>query len=201
MSYHLKSPMPPVVSVICSNCGEYAEFEHATIQTIKKNSDVDFFKKSSFFEFQDAQGLPGYAIYYPRLGRNLENLENLPDGYEKKAWSHNQYWRHRSGDMGVIQCNSCSKRRKHNLKWPDDAYFKVDYKDDWLWAFDRKTARLLLDYISSGDRNKTITGYTDAKTHKIEIKGYHSFLLKIPEIFQTKKARPKLVKKLTKILS
>ena len=201
MSYHLTSPMPPILSVRCPNCTKHAIFEHVTAQPIQKNVDVDFFKKSPFFEFQDVEGRPGYAIYFPRLGRNLENLESLPEGYDNKAWQHSKYWRHRSSDMGVLQCNNCSCRRKHNLQWPEDAYFKVEYKGDWLWAFDRETAQLLLNYIESDERNKTIIGYIQAKTHKIEIKGHHSFLLKIPAKFQARNARDPIVKKLRKVLA
>ena len=201
MSYHLTSPMPPVLSVRCPSCGECSEFEHATVQVIQKNNDIDFFKKSSFFEFEDTEGHPGYAIYFPRLGRDLENLESLPDGYDIKDWQHDKYWGHRSCDMGVLQCNNCFLRSKHNLKWPEDAYFKVEYKGDWLWAFDKATAELLLNYIASDERNKTISGFIQAKSHKIEVKGYHRFLLKIPEKFQARQARGPIVKKLRKVLA
>ena len=193
--------MPPILNVRCPSCSKCAEFEHVTVQTIQKNVDVDFFKKSKFFEFQDADGVPGYAIYYPRLGFNLERLKKLPDNYDKKLWQHSKYWRHWLTDMGVLQCNHCSYRRKHNLRWPEDAYFKVSYKGDWLWAFDRDTAELLLNYIESYERNKTISGYIQAKTHKVEIKSHHSFLLKIPEKFQARKAREPIIKKLRAILS
>ena len=82
---------------------------------------------------------------------------------------------------------------KHKLDWPEEAYFQVSYKGKVLWAYDRKTASKLLNYIKSDDRRK-----------RIELQPSYivqdAFLRKIPEHFQTAKARKAIAKKLEKIL-
>jgi len=88
--------------------------------------------------------------------------------------------------------------KKHNLKWPEEAYFQINYKGQVLWAFDRKYALKLLSYIESKERKKRIVGYSGKPWNTIISQDW--FLRHIPEHFQTAKARPEIVKKLKSIL-
>ena len=77
--------------------------------------------------------------------------------------------------------------QKHELNWPNDAYYVVMYRQQALWAFHREAAIDLYDYLKE-----------DLRDHK---KYRHSFfLLHIPTIFKQKKARVHVTKQLQNLL-
>jgi len=88
---------------------------------------------------------------------------------------------------GAFSCGACYKRGEHTLNWPEDAYYSISYKGKVLWAFNYESALDLLNYIKSTDRQRT------------KYKWGH-FLLYIPTVFKTKKARSVIVKRLSKLL-
>lgn len=187
------NPMPHVVAVECPNCKSEANFEFAECVKIKLRADIEYFEKSQFFEVVKIQNSGGqfhnFAFYYHKQRQNnLPELNDLPENYDILDWAHSQYLCRSHGfDIGVVVCPKCQFQRKHNLKWPDDAYFKIQYKGQLLWAFDRSSGLELLKFIQSTDRNRANF------LHR-------SFLMKVPALFLNKKARPEISKKLTQIL-
>lgn len=177
----------------CPECRSIADFINSNQIKVKKK-DKDYFLQSKFFKlhesgFSKAQRTSYYTLHYPLLMPKLENISDLPEGYTAEYWrsSYREYG-------GVLNCSSCNTCQIHILNWPDDAYFQLDYKGKTLWAYDRSYAIKLRDYIKSGDRKKR----HPASTETYIFQDY--FLRKIPEHFQTKKARDEIVSKLNKLL-
>ncbi len=197
--------MTPYATIRCPECGGAANFAFATWQIIKKE-DVKFFERSKDFEVFKGQHSHGSyfraALYYPGLNNNLENIHNLPEGYKASQWRH-RYWYStppkEKYNAGTIRCTECLVQKKHQLNWPADAYFQIDHKGQTLWAYDRKFALKLLKYIESNDRDKTVYWHPHGQPDKL-YPADDWFLRKIPEHFQTAKARPAIVKKLKKLL-
>lgn len=89
--------------------------------------------------------------------------------------------------MGVVACRACGCRRKHDLEWPEEAYFQIEYKGKALWAFDRERAGELLENVRSEDRNRQ--GFK-----------WRSFLMHVPSHFPRKAAREAVSKKFERLL-
>lgn len=192
------------LDIVCDKCGGLAQFEFALIRAITRKADRAYFEKSRDFLVLPAKHAGSYkrAAYFPNLGNNLHNISRLPEGHSVDEWqaSKSGFSFDGQGGLGVLTCASCHRRRKHELRWPDDAYFRVDYRGHQLWAYNRANAVKLLNYIRSDERKKGIKGFIDLGDRKIEIDGIDSFLHKIPKIFQSKKARHHIVEKLEKRL-
>ena len=187
------NPMPHTLDVKCSRCEQRAYFEFAEIVRIKEKKDAQFFKDSDQFEYLLCQDSCGHkwhgAMFFPGLhGRTVNTIRELPDGYVPSDWAHSQYlYRSSNLDVGSVDCDQCGLRQLHQLKWPQDAYYQIEYKGQILWAFHRETANELKEYILSKDRDRT----------KFQ---WHSFLLHVPMIFLKQNAREEIVKKLEKLL-
>ena len=186
------NPMPHRVSIRCPDCGVPAEYEFAEVVRIRLAADVEFFQQSDAFEYQlfeDSCGgrWHGALFYHGLSGSTLSVIRDLPEGYSPEDWAHSRYlFRSRGLDIGSVTCHACGCRRKHYLRWPDEAYFQIDYKGKVLWAFDRESAWVLLDYVRSETRQR------DSK--------WKAFLLHIPSHFLKKKARDEVARKLAKLL-
>lgn len=187
------NPMPHVLDVGCPGCGAHAKFEFAEDARIHLRKDIAYFQDSKDFDYVKTEDLGGgfchIALYFHGLGRrDLAAIDDLPDGYSLADWQHNQYWmRSHDGRTGAISCAACGLNRKHDLVWPNDAFFQIEYRGSILWAFNRDSASELQTYIESEDRNRQ--NFT-----------YSNFLMKIPTVFLTKKARGAVVRKLTAVL-
>ncbi|WP_193368082.1 hypothetical protein [Pelagibius marinus] len=178
--------MPHRVSIRCPNCGSPAEYEFAAVARIKRKADIEYFQKSGSFEyhlFEDSSGSRWHgAVFYHGLGGiTLGEVSDLPEGCRAEDWHHSH-----GLSAGSVTCHACGCRRMHTLKWPDEAYFQIDYKGKVLWAFDRESATVLLDYVRSETRQR------DGK--------WKAFLLHIPSHFLKKKGREEISKKLGKLL-
>ena len=188
------NPMPHKLDVRCPSCSDIALFEFAEVVRIKLKKDVEYFNISKQFEYEMFTDSCGHkwhgAIFYAGLhGGSVNAINQLPRGYESEDWAHSKYlYRGHGLDIGSINCAGCNFRGKHQLSWPSDAYYLVEYKGNQLWGFNRESAMDLRDYIHSKDR---------------EIKGYKwsGFLLHIPTIFKKQGAREHVVKQLNKLLS
>lgn len=186
--------MPHKVDVKCPQCGLRAEFEFAEICSIKLKADVEFFKCSSQFEYRRFQDSCGHywhgALYYAGLHGDLgAALGHLPEGYEPGNWKHSKYLNRSHGlDIGSVQCAHCHFRNKHTLDWPNDAYYSVSYKNNVLWAFNKESACELHEFILA--KNRDISKYR-----------WSFFLLHVPTIFKTFKARELVTKKLLRLIS
>jgi len=179
------------LDVKCPQCGRCAEFEFAEIRRIKLKADVDFFKSDSMFEYRQFQDSCGHywhgALYYAGLhGDPRVALGKLPPGYEPGDWDHPPWRRGYGEDTGIgsVRCEHCHLGRKHILNWPGDAYYSVSYRNNVLWAFDRRSACDLCDFILSKTRS---TG--------------NPFLLRVPTVFKTHKAREAVSKHLLRLLA
>jgi len=53
---------------------------------------------------------------------------------------------------GLVQCSQCHSNRKHKLKWPNDAYWQWEIRGELLWAWDKKHALVILDYVRTKSR-------------------------------------------------
>ncbi len=188
------NPMPHNVDVKCPRCGQRAEFEFAEVCRIELKKDLEFFKNSPLFEYRQFQDSCGHfwhgALYYPGLHGNAQAaIHDLPPGYEPSNWAHSKYlYRSHGQDIGSIRCEYCHLRTKHSLKWPDDAYFSVSHKNHILWAFHRESANDLKDYLLS-------------KSREVSRYRWSSFLLHVPTVFKTHKAREAVSKQLLRLLA
>jgi len=186
-------PMPHRLDVVCPNCRHRAEFEFAEVVRIKQRSDVEFFQKSSMFEYQEFQDSCGHfwhgAVYFQGLhGDPRKTMHELPLGYSAADWDHANWLRSRADwPVGSVRCTSCHLRQVRVLKWPEDAYFSLTYRRHALWAFHRESAIDLMEYLLSTKRN--VSQYR-----------WSYFLRHVPTVFKVGKARDTLVKQLSKLL-
>ncbi|MFL5732870.1 MAG: hypothetical protein ACJ78Q_06680 [Chloroflexia bacterium] len=95
---------------------------------------------------------------------------------------------YRRGEHGVSICPQCGHKGKHELSWPEDAYFNCEFKGQQLWAWTRGHARALKSYVDSKDRN--VWHYP----------GYALFLLHVPKVFLTTKNRDGVSRRLERML-
>lgn len=188
-----RNPMPHQVDVKCPHCGRQAEFEFAEVRRIKLKTDVEFFKNSNTFDYRKFQNFRGHywhgALYFAGLhGSPHSAIHELPEGYLPSDWEHSRYlYRSHGLDIGSVRCLHCHLRAKHNLRWPEDAYFSISYKNHVLWAFNRESACDLNNYLLSKYRG--VSKYR-----------WSSYLLHVPTVFKIHKARETVSKQLLRLL-
>ena len=145
--------LPSKLSIKCPACQAKANFEFARLAKIHLKKDVGYFQSHPDFEyarFQDYCGSYWHAaFYYPNLSSGIEQIQDLPEGYDSKAWNT----RYSIQSQGGVICESCSYRQKHELNWPNDAYYVVMYRQQALWAFHREAAIELYHYLSEALRD------------------------------------------------
>ncbi len=187
------NPMPHSVSINCPACGSLADFEFAEVVRIKLAADVPFFEKNDIFEYQlfessNSSRWHGAVFYHGLRGSASATIRDLPEGYSPENWNHSPYlYRNHGLDIGSAICCACGYRKKHQLDWPADAFFQIQYRREVLWAFDTESALELLDFIASKDRSRE-----DSK--------WKAFLRHIPSHFLKKEARETVIKKLRRLL-
>lgn len=186
---------PPIV-IKCPDCKLPVDFYFAAFKSVP-NKDIEYFKNSK--NFTVVEKLPGHggyynvAFFYHGLRDNLQNISDLPEGYWPEMWNRNYWFSCRVKgfeNSGSYRCAECATQRKYNLSWPNDAYYQINYRGNVLWAYDRHTAVRLFDYIRSHTRLKS--------PENSIVQDW--FLRKIPEHFQSAKARDEITKKLGKLL-
>lgn len=188
------NPMPHQVDIRCPRCCLRAEFEFAEVRRIELKADVAFFEKSTLFEYRQFQDACGHswhgAVYYAGLhGDPCTALGGLPTGYAPDDWSHSKYsYRSHGLDIGSVRCGHCHRRGVHKLAWPADAWYAVSHKGQLLWAFHRESALDLHDYLLSAER--------DVSCYR-----WSSFLLHVPAVFKTRKAREAVCTQLQRALA
>jgi hypothetical protein len=186
--------IPDQVDVKCPNCGQQAEFEFAEVRRIKLKTDVEFFKNSNTFEYRQFQDSCGHywhgALYFAGFhGPPHSAIHELPEGYLPGHWEHSGYLYVDHGlDIGSVRCLNCQLAAKHNLRWPVDAYFSISYKHHVLWAFNRESACDLNNYLQSKCR--------DVFKYR-----WRWFLLHVPTVFKTHKARETVSRRILRLLS
>jgi hypothetical protein len=187
------NPMPHKVDVRCSNCRGLAIFEFAEVVKINLKKDVPFFQDSTLFEYHLLSDSCGHkwhgAFFFSGLHGSVQSITKLPDGYSPENWNHSKYLTRSYGfDLGSVSCQTCCTNQMHALDWPNEAYYSIEYKNSQLWAFNRESANDLYSFIIGSERK--VSDFT-----------WRGFLLHIPTVFKTKKAREPVAKKLNKLLS
>jgi|GEM_PF-3521637 len=127
--------MAPFATIKCPSCGGAAKFSFATYQVIDKKN-LDYFCKSKDFEIFRSQHSHGgcyrAALYYPGLGNSLENIKDLPEGYEANMWQH-PYWYvtlpKELENTGSIRCSSCLIQKSTNFNGLMMPTFKFRIKE------------------------------------------------------------------------
>lgn len=74
--------------------------------------------------------------------------------------SSNQFLTYGPGDgqgyplfhRGVVECLACKRQLVHTLAWPEDAWWQWSIRGKMLWAWDRKHAEQILQYVRATDR-------------------------------------------------
>lgn len=188
------NPMSHILDVRCPECRGRARFEFAEAVQIRSREDLSFFKKSPQFEYRFVRARHAgqnwnAAFYFAGLhGRASTSIHSLPDGYEPSEWDHRRtLYRPHGLDLGSLVCTACAFRRRHELQWPADAYFRIEYRGEVLWAFHRESAVDLRTFVASPSR----------QPKKLR---WASFLLHVPTVFLTAKARPTVLKRLDRML-
>jgi hypothetical protein len=188
------NPIPSELDVRCPRCQRRAQFRSAEVWRVELKAYVEYFRSCTYFEYRQFEGPVGGtwhgAVHYPGLhGDPSTELENLPSGYETGNLNVSKnLWRVKSKDIGSIRCGNCLLKKKHNLNWPSDAYYSLSYRHKILWAFDRASASELYDFIMS-------------KTRKLSKYRFSSFLLHVPAVFKTQKAREHVGNQLFRLLA
>ncbi len=187
-------PIPHHLDIVCPACRKRAEFEFAEVVRIKLKSNVEFFQKSSLFEYRQFHDSCGHlwhgAAYFQGLhGQPQQAIQELPDGYAASDWDHSRYLENRSGwPVGSIRCSQCHLCSKHVLRWPEDAYYSITYRNHVLWAYHRESAVDLMHYVLSKERSRSRYRWS-------------FFLLYVPTVFKVGKARESVVKQLNRLLA
>jgi hypothetical protein len=91
-------------------------------------------------------------------------------------------------DMGVVRCSSCALIDRHDLSWPEDAYWKWDVADSTLWAWTRAHATAIRSYVAQALREaSTFPEWEQSLRH-------------LPKQFLAAKARDEVVRKIDRSL-
>src|SRR5471032_2979377 len=108
--------MPHHLDIKCPRCQRRAEFEFVEVVRIKLKSDVEFFQKSSIFDYQQFKDSCGHtwhgALYFEALhGSPHLAIHDLPPGYSPDEWAHSKYLRSRQNfPVGALRCSHCATR-------------------------------------------------------------------------------------------
>jgi len=119
------------IDVICPTCRSRALFT-APYSYVPDRKDVN-------------PRLPGV-----RLGGGFA-VERFPEVF---PWRDpDNPWKDGRGrvDFGVIACPGCGLRRKHQLDWPKDAFYKAELSMGLLWAYSRQHLVQIRHHVA-GDR-------------------------------------------------
>lgn len=91
---------------------------------------------------------------------------------------------------GRLSCLACGLNRTHEVDWPREAFFQLEYRGETLWAFDRAMMIEILAYLGAGaDRDKV----RQASVHAAR-------LMRLPKGVLAAKAREALVGKIEALL-
>ena len=170
---------PESIAVRCPDCTGMAAWFAARSGIVE---DKELRRRAAESQACDVDASVGWGnnrqtvvTYYPQLdvGDPMRELaERLP---------------RTDGGRGTRLCAACGERARHELNWPDDAWFRCEVRGKTLWAWDRSYAADLREFIASAAR--------DRHTHEHPL-----FLMHIPGHFLLAKHREAAVKKLQRLL-
>tara|TARA_R110000868_G_scaffold158190_3_gene386134 strand:- start:17315 stop:17758 length:444 start_codon:yes stop_codon:yes gene_type:complete len=91
---------------------------------------------------------------------------------------------------GRLTCLDCGLNHVHEVDWPRDAFYRLAYRGETLWAFDRAMLADILAYLNAGaDRDKVRAASPFATR-----------LMRLPKVFLAARAREALVGKIEALL-
>ena len=192
----------PILVITCPNCGAATEFSHAESAAIPK-AHRDPFDRHPAFDVVTGRNCVGSTVtvasYFSPVTGPLDNIKNLPDVARSLTWSQ---WLHDRpagvSDLGAFRCSACNTARRHQLSWPQDAYFQITYKDRALWARNRGEALKLLRFVESDGREKGVE-YTSGQPWAL-FRTEDRFLRRVPTHFLRAKARREVARQLRRRL-
>ena len=88
---------------------------------------------------------------------------------------------------GKISCLGCGLVKEGEIKWPNDAYFKVDVRGSILWAWTKEHAIEIRDYL-------------DARIRENRSEAYLTYLCHIPTHFKRRGNRSYAVNGLNAVI-
>lgn len=131
------------IDIRCPDCGGLAKFEEP----------FEFVLSSEFHpdDGRSAHQWGGWVV-----------LERFPTQFHWKPPAGSEQYLRGGGDArrggyplltnGMVQCSRCYSDRKHRLNWPCDAYWQWGIRGEVLWAWGRKHANVILQYIKEANR-------------------------------------------------
>jgi hypothetical protein len=87
--------------------------------------------------------------------------------------------------LGIVNCPACGLRRRHLLRWPQDAFYQGDVRGETLWGWTRAHLVAIRDYVASDQR--------------VDAPGAMP-VGKLPSHFLTAKHRPHVLKAIDRLL-
>ncbi len=124
------------IEIKCHSCGSLSEFEEP-------------------FEFLTEEDDSETRPYYQWGGWTV--VERFPSQFKWKAPSGSQQFLRFDGNnekggyplltYGLSRCTKCHNASKHLLQWPQDAYWQWEIRGEVLWAWNRKHAITILEYV------------------------------------------------------
>lgn len=132
------------IDIKCPDCGELAKFEEP-------------------FEFLSKSGVRPDETKLTHQWGGWTVLERFPSQINWKAPSGSSQYLRGGGDSGkggypllmngLVQCSHCHSNRKHKLDWPNDAYWQWEIRGELLWAWDKKHAQIILNFVKETARS------------------------------------------------
>jgi hypothetical protein len=188
---------PDTFSIRCPRCGKEARF----------SLPFKFFRLPDGRKLEDLEEPSGHIrhSYTPGFqpgtdGEALADYENIvriaPNSYVEVRFPDLFPWKGKAtypirNTNGVCSCLNCGYRSRHELKWPNDAYYRVEYRSKVLWGWTRADMLTLKRFIESGNRDEVI---------KKAYPGANVLLWRLPAVFLLAKNREDLLKRIEKLL-
>lgn len=179
---------PTQMTVACPACRGPALFRRARGLRLHSDEARARLEALPYFKIlNDGHGAP-IAVYRYGLGAPLpENIpESTPD--EARTLPMSGPWPPHDIDGSVV-CETCGHRAAHRVDWPAEAYFAVEHRGQFLWAWNRPLAEALAAYLAA----------PDAKAH-LAASPAKDFLKRVPTFFLTAQNRDAVAKKLRRLL-
>ncbi|QGS50007.1 hypothetical protein [Shewanella putrefaciens] len=183
--------LPDRVEVVCPLCDGCATFTYAHVLQIEKK-DAHLFENEQFeiklFNQRFAHKWP-CVLFFPPLFGAVSWREKFPEKYQgASTWEHRANSAFTDGtDLGLICCHQCMAKQKHQLEWPQDAFYSIEFKGHLLWAFNKMMMQQIRDYIQAKDRDAVFASEPIVIRH-------------LPTVFKLAKNREGLVKKINKLI-
>ncbi len=166
--------IPSPLEIRCPRCSRPALFEAAFDYVLSRRKDAGLPPELREADPERVHRWGGWYV-----------LEKYPSVVPWRAPAKNE----RLGPpRGIVKCPHCHLLAAHDLRWPDDAYYRWDIRGHTLWARNREHAEVLLGFISSKERDER------------RYPGYERSLSRLPGEFIGAKVRDDIVRAISRSL-